>query len=200
MSPREGLCEAPGGSGEGSREWWRGGRPRGRGRCLRGLLLRESRAPGGWPLGSTAVLLRGLDGTYLNPQGPALWACSFMGEGGCRGAGVSGNGASGVHSQPASLLCSEPCGGFPSCRESNPWYQGPGISPTPCSLPSSLATPWVAFMLPVVSGVSSGHRLSLAGSIPSCSVCSLLSRVQLFATPWTVALQAPLSMEFSRQE
>ena len=29
---------------------------------------------------------------------------------------------------------------------------------------------------------------------------SCLSRVQLFATPWTVALQAPLSMGFSRQE
>ena len=28
----------------------------------------------------------------------------------------------------------------------------------------------------------------------------LLSRVQLFAIPWTVAYQAPLSMEFSRQE
>ena len=27
-----------------------------------------------------------------------------------------------------------------------------------------------------------------------------LSRVRLFATPWTVAYQAPLSMEFSRQE
>ena len=27
-----------------------------------------------------------------------------------------------------------------------------------------------------------------------------MSRVQLFLTPWTVALQAPLSMEFSRQE
>ena len=27
-----------------------------------------------------------------------------------------------------------------------------------------------------------------------------LSRVQLFATPWTVAYQAPLSMGFSRQE
>ena len=27
-----------------------------------------------------------------------------------------------------------------------------------------------------------------------------VSRVQLFATPWTVAYQAPLSMEFSRQE
>ena len=27
-----------------------------------------------------------------------------------------------------------------------------------------------------------------------------LSRVKLFAVPWTVACQAPLSMEFSRQE
>ena len=29
---------------------------------------------------------------------------------------------------------------------------------------------------------------------------SHFSRVQLFVTPWTVARQAPLSMEFSRQE
>ena len=28
----------------------------------------------------------------------------------------------------------------------------------------------------------------------------VLNRVQLFATPWTVARQAPLSMGFSRQE
>ena len=28
----------------------------------------------------------------------------------------------------------------------------------------------------------------------------LVSRVQLFATPWTVAHQSPQSMEFSRQE
>ena len=31
-------------------------------------------------------------------------------------------------------------------------------------------------------------------------VVSSLSRVQLFVTSWTVALQAPLSMGFSRQE
>ena len=30
--------------------------------------------------------------------------------------------------------------------------------------------------------------------------CWSHSHVQLFATPWTVAQQAPLSMEFSRQE
>ena len=33
-----------------------------------------------------------------------------------------------------------------------------------------------------------------------CICVCTLSRVQLFATPWTVACQAPLSMEFSRQE
>ena len=32
------------------------------------------------------------------------------------------------------------------------------------------------------------------------SVLSLFSRVRLYVTPWTVACQAPLSMEFSRQE
>ena len=31
-------------------------------------------------------------------------------------------------------------------------------------------------------------------------VCESLSHVQLFTIPWTVALQAPLSMEFSRQK
>ena len=30
--------------------------------------------------------------------------------------------------------------------------------------------------------------------------CAVLSRVRLFATPWTVASQAPLSLEFFRQE
>ena len=34
-----------------------------------------------------------------------------------------------------------------------------------------------------------------------CVLCALLlSRVQLFVTPWTVACQSPLSMGFSRQE
>ena len=33
-----------------------------------------------------------------------------------------------------------------------------------------------------------------------CAPVKLLSRVQLIATPWTVAYQAPPSMEFSKQE
>ena len=44
--------------------------------------------------------------------------------------------------------------------------------------------------------------LILQGIIPRSDllVVKLLSRVQYFATPWTVAYQAPPSMEFSRQE
>ena len=34
----------------------------------------------------------------------------------------------------------------------------------------------------------------------ACCMLSRFSRVQLFVTLWTVARQAPLSMEFSRQE
>ena len=37
-------------------------------------------------------------------------------------------------------------------------------------------------------------------SLLNCAVVELLSRLQLFVTPWTVAHQTPLSMEFSRQE
>ena len=55
--------------------------------------------------------------------------------------------------------------------------------------------------------MSSGIRGFPCGSAGEESACNVgekevksLSRVQLFATPWTVAHQAPPSMEFSRQE
>ena len=45
------------------------------------------------------------------------------------------------------------------------------------------------------------HPLKCLTKIDSFCMCvCVLSRVWLFATPWTVALQASLSMEFSRQE
>ena len=54
--------------------------------------------------------------------------------------------------------------------------------------------------------ISSGTRIWIKSlcfqspfSLPLSEVKSL-SRVRLFATPWTVAYQAPLSMGFSRQE
>ena len=41
---------------------------------------------------------------------------------------------------------------------------------------------------------------SLAGSFPPSMKVTSVSRVRLFATPWTVAYHAPPSMGFSRQE
>ena len=41
---------------------------------------------------------------------------------------------------------------------------------------------------------------SLGHSNPLCVCAQILSHVWLFATPWTIAPQAPLSMGFSRQE
>ena len=43
-------------------------------------------------------------------------------------------------------------------------------------------------------------RLGFAFITSGCVSVKSLSPVQLFVTPWTVAQQAPLSMEFSRQE
>ena len=37
-------------------------------------------------------------------------------------------------------------------------------------------------------------------SLPQCMHAQSLSRVQLFAIPWTIACQTPLSMKFPRQE
>ena len=46
-----------------------------------------------------------------------------------------------------------------------------------------------------------GKTSSKKRALVSDTVClCMLSHVQLFATPWTVAHQAPLSMEFSKQE
>ena len=37
------------------------------------------------------------------------------------------------------------------------------------------------------------------GGVCVCVVTCMLNHVQLFANPWTVAHQVPLSLEFSRQ-
>ena len=50
-----------------------------------------------------------------------------------------------------------------------------------------------------VEGVSRGEDL-LCFCIGSVLNVQSLSRVWLFATPWTVARKAPLSLEFSKQE
>ena len=49
--------------------------------------------------------------------------------------------------------------------------------------------------------ISNCLSLLILLSMRVCAVCAqFLSRLQLFETPWTVASQAPLSMEFFRQE
>ena len=50
--------------------------------------------------------------------------------------------------------------------------------------------------------MSSSRELVKQNVVSPCSgmLVKLLSRVRLFATPWMVAYQAPLSMGFSRQE
>ena len=86
----------------------------------------------------------------------------------------------------------------------------------------SLSQSLAGFLLPIPASLSSaaleilvprGHVLPARGTIivplnwkirleltPCVNVC-MLSHVQLFVTPWTaVARQAPLSMEFPRQE
>ena len=45
-----------------------------------------------------------------------------------------------------------------------------------------------------------GIQLSIFLSVAVKVKVKSLSRIRLFATPWTIAYQAPLSMEFSREE
>ena len=50
---------------------------------------------------------------------------------------------------------------------------------------------------------TTGFPCGSAGQESTCNMgvmVKLLSRVQLFVTPWTVAYHVPLSMGFSRQE
>ena len=48
-------------------------------------------------------------------------------------------------------------------------------------------------------GLQEYTSLNPHAPLESTQDCCVCMRVQFFATPWTVACQAPLSMEFSRQ-
>ena len=53
----------------------------------------------------------------------------------------------------------------------------------------------------LLQGTTQRSAMTFPGTEPiGLSQCYSLSRVRLFATPWTVARQAPLSMGFSRQQ
>ena len=73
-----------------------------------------------------------------------------------------------------------PCGNLLSLRDQT-WV--------PCNA-GQILNHWITREIPRIFSMS----LLILGKVKS------LSRVQLFATPWTVACQAPLSMGFSRQE
>ena len=58
-------------------------------------------------------------------------------------------------------------------------------------------------VLPEPGTLFTSHNTQGGFSVCVCvcvCVCVLVSRVQLFATPWAVAQQAPLSVGFPRQE
>ena len=79
------------------------------------------------------------------------------------------------------------------------------LTPTGCwnwqiwKLRGRLGMPWEEAVLSSQAGHAGRIRLPPSrGGLPSCA--KSLSRVRLFATPWTAARQPPLSMGFSRQE
>ena len=51
-----------------------------------------------------------------------------------------------------------------------------------------------------IKQTGSENPVYISGNSTQCSEVKSLSRVRLFATPWTVAYQASPSMGFSRQE
>ena len=71
-------------------------------------------------------------------------------------------------------------------------FPSPGDLPDPGIKPPSPASPTLAGRFFTTSTTWEAQAC--------CEPVKLLSRVQLFATPWTVAYQVPPSMEFSRQE
>ena len=77
-----------------------------------------------------------------------------------------------------------------------PW---PGIEPWPPALGVQSLSHWTTGEVPYINSFFS-FFLHMCVCVCVCvCVCESLSCVQLFATPWTVACQAPLSMGFSRQ-
>ena len=69
-------------------------------------------------------------------------------------------------------------------------------------LPADLPSPGIKPISPVFPALQAGSLPNEPPGKPRCcyKTCWSLSHVRLFAMPWIVALQAPLPMEFSRQE
>ena len=67
------------------------------------------------------------------------------------------------------------------------------------AMPSSRDHPYLG-IIPMSPASPALQMNSLPTEPPGSESISRFSHVQLFVTPWTVDCQAPLSMEFSRQE
>ena len=88
---------------------------------------------------------------------------------------------------------------IPSLLNSNPCNQHCELTKwdkTACSLPSPQSA------VPCIHQLLNKHvsQKRMSWLLPVLMCVSSLSRVRLSVTPWTVALQAPLSVGFSRQE
>ena len=95
---------------------------------------------------------------------------------------------------PCALLCTETSvPRTPAHHTASPLHSNLPYCP---SKPLSLAM--VTFTLPLYFGTSLVAQM--VKNLPANAGVKSLSRVQLFATPWTVVYQAPLSMGYSRQE
>ena len=68
-----------------------------------------------------------------------------------------------------------------------------------CGIPRGTKGPEALLFKPILSSFYHKASLTVLAFLLLDEV-KLLSRVQLFATPWTIAYQAPPSMGFSRQE
>ena len=77
----------------------------------------------------------------------------------------------------------------------------PELTPQVVPLRMGMGYDVFSFLLPSFQACPQGEMEELMGFVPSgISEVKSLSHVRLFATPWTVAYQAPPSMGFSRQE
>ena len=103
------------------------------------------------------------------------------------------------HSRPGRA---SPLGDTPASRLGG-GYPAPGIprGRRDQNLCADAPAPCPACLLPrLIFAVSFHYHLFRGFCQHPCARAWPLSRVQLFATPWTVARQAPLSMGFPRQE
>ena len=149
----------------------------------RSSLCSQSKAPR-----VSAACLHGLAPTHLSSP-PLAQPSSHTGNIESPGHAVvfltSWSSDSALYLVPTSILYSNPHSSFrdPRLRKQHPW--------NPCLASQVGLSALVCASFPVPLNTPLLH--------PACMPVCLVSHVRLFATPWTVACQAPPSLGFSRQ-